>query len=129
MSSRSREFETLVTLIGEQYKSDEVKWVAAGLIGVIEILMDYYEILEGDDEGAKGEDLEERALESIEDIIHSWLVHNELPMTEEERIAQQDQEVAEFRDQMKNYTGLEFLNLDQLFNSEQKQEEENNGTD
>lgn len=129
MSSRTRELETVISLIGEQYKSEEVRWVVVALIGVVEILIDYHDVNEEGDEEAR-EDLELRAVESIEDIIHSWLVHKELPMTEEERTALQDQEVAELREQIKNYTGVEFLDLDDMFGlnkASDTDKEEDNG--
>lgn len=129
--ARTREFETLWSLVGAQYTSDQyVKYPILALLGVLQILDEYWDIIENEE---PDDDLPARTVDAIEEMIHSWLVHNQEPeieMTDAERIAMEDQQVAELREQIEKFgrdTGVDMklLNLDQLlFRKEEKDGDE-----
>lgn len=95
-----REFEALCTIIeflDASEDREENKWLTVSVLAVIEILNDYWELIEN---GEEDEDLPGKAIDSIYEVLHLTLVHREIPMTEEQRIAAEDQEIAAFRDQL-----------------------------
>ena len=103
-----REFESLCAIIEFMTLSPDEstkKWPAVALMSVIDILDQYWEIIEGDErdqEEDEGE-LACRIVDSIYESIHSVIVHQELslegpePVSEEQRLADFDQQIAEFR--------------------------------
>lgn len=131
MSGEIGELEALSVLIGMQHRhedEEERKWPIMALLSVVEILMDYYAILDGDDEESRN-DLEARAVESIHEQIHNWIVHNGIPMTEEERIALEDQEVAEFTHALSKISGMKIMDFDNLLEKKKEDEEDKNGNE
>ena len=113
----TREFETLEALIEKQYGDDEDrKWPTVALLGVIDVLHDHWEAIENEEE--VDADLAGQTLDAIMDVIHCVIVHQELPLTEAEAIALEDQQVAQFRDDLEGLgdklgIDLKILNLDQ----------------
>lgn len=133
MHGRTREFETLTSLIGAQYTSDqELKYPILALVSVVEVLNEYWEIVENQADEID-DDFQGRTIDLIEEVIHCWLVHHMPPeeeLTESEEIAKADQLAAELREQIEAWgrdTGVNFKidNLDQLlFKKEEKDGDE-----
>lgn len=133
-NSFTREFETLETLIEAQYRDEEDrKWAAVALLAVVDTLNEYWEIIENEE---SDEDLGGRTIDTIYELIHSIIVHGELPLTEAEAIALEDQQVAQFRDDLEGLgeklgIDLRILNLDQqlrdAFGEKPENKEEKDG--
>lgn len=120
------ELEALAVLVGFQQENEEERqWPVMALLSTIEILMDYYVVVEGDDDEQK-EGLEQRAVESIFEQIHNWLIHGGVPMTEEERVALEDQEVAAFSDKLNQILGLKLDDSILLKKDEEEKKEDGN---
>jgi len=115
-NSFTREFETLETLIEAQVRnSEDAKWPAVALLAILDTLNEYWEIVENE---TVDDDLQGRTIDVIYELIHSVIVHQELPLTEAEAIALEDQQVAEFRNDLEGLgeklgIDLHILNLDQ----------------
>jgi len=116
-NSFTREFETLEALVERQFASAEEdhKWPTVALLAVIDLLHEHWEIVENE---SPDEDLAGRTVDAIYDVIHHVVVHQELPLTEAEAIALEDQQVAEFRNDLEGLgeklgIDLHILNLDQ----------------
>lgn len=109
-NSFTREFETLEALIEMQSYDDEMrKWPVVAALAVVDILHDYWELVENNPDSID-DDFAAQTLETIQDTFHSLIVHQELPLTEEQAIAMEDQAVAALRDDLE---GLgKKLNLD-----------------
>lgn len=134
-NSFTREFETLEALIEAQSKSaEDYKWPVVACLSVIDVLNEYWEIIENEPE-AVDEDFQGRTIDTIQDVIHSLIVHQELPLTEEQAIALEDQQVAEFRNDLENIgdrlgIDLRIVDLDQKLkaafdpNPEEKEEKD-----
>jgi len=128
----SREIETLGTLIEYQYQSNEgVKWPVVALVQIIDLLDDYWETIEND-EGESDPDLAAKYIDEMYEAIHIVLVHQTVPMTEEQRTALEDQEAAELREALEGFgkemgLDLKILNLDQQLKEAQKKKEEKDG--
>lgn len=129
--SRTREFETLWSLVGAQYTSDQyIKYPILALLGVLQVLDEYWDIIENDADSID-DDFQGRTIDMIEEMIHSWLVHQtepEVEMTDAERIAMEDQLVAELREQIEEASRisgvpLKIIDLDQqLFKKEEDED-------
>jgi hypothetical protein len=125
----SREIETLGSLIEFQYQTnDGVKWPVVALVQVLDLLDDYWETVENE-EGESDPDLAAKILDEMYEAIHIVLVHQTIPMTEEQRTALEDQEVAELRDALEKFgkesgLDLKIMNLDQQLRDAQEKKEE-----
>ena len=128
----TREFETLVTLIEYQYQSNEgVKWPIVALLHVIDIIDDWYQLIE-DSDGESDPNFAIASLDDMYEAIHSIIVHQTIPMTEEQRTALEDQEAAELRDALESFgkeqgIDLKIFNLDQQLRNAQEKKEEKDG--
>lgn len=138
-NSYTREFETLEALVEAQYRDNEDrKWPTVALLAVIDLLHEHWEIVENEE---ADEDLSGRTVDAVYDTIHHIIVHQELPLTEAEAIALEDQQVAEFRNDLENLgeklgVDLRIINLDQKLkeafgekNEEENKEEEKDGNE
>lgn len=130
----SREFETITKLIEYQYQTNEgIKWITIALLGTLEILDEYWDTVENVDEAERDPDYQGKVIDSIWETIHAWVVHNEIPMTEEERLAAEDQAVAELRDQLESVgkdvgvDSVRIRNLDELLGEIWKSKKDNSG--
>lgn len=129
--SRTREFETLWSLVGAQYTSDQyIKYPILALLGVLQVLDEYWDIIENDYDSID-DDFQGRTIDMIEEMIHSWLVHQvepEVEMTDAERIAMEDQLAAELREQIEKVgrdSGQPFTIMDldlQLFKNKEEED-------
>lgn len=119
----SREFETLETLIQVYYEAKNHDWTTVALLEVVGLIDQYYEVMEATDEefaelqaqldGEIDRDvLPGLTIDQLYEAIHSILVHQTIPLTEEQRIAEQDQVAAEFRNGLDNFGGFKLLDVD-----------------
>lgn len=117
----SHEFEAMYTIIGLMTRSpDDVdrQWPSIATLAVIDLLDEYWEMVESG-ESEDDEDLPTRLIDSIYEVLHQIIVHEEMPMTDEQRTAIEDQEVAALRNQIEEFSkenGLDvkLVNLDQM---------------
>lgn len=129
--ARTREFETLWSLVGAQYTSDQyVKYPILALLGVLQILDEYWDTIENEPESVD-DDFPGAAIDAIEDMIHMWLVHQigpEEQLTDAERTAMEDQWAADLREQIENFGRENGIRLDiqdldqQLFKKEEEED-------
>lgn len=143
----SREFETLETLIQVYYEAKNADWTTVALLEVVGLIDQYYEVMEATDEQLAElqsqldgdidlDTLPAKTIDQLYEVIHSILVHQTIPLTEEQRISEEDQAAAEFRQTLEGFEGFKLLdvdgdgnitmknNLDDLFQPKIKKEEE-----
>lgn len=106
-NSLSNEIDGLFTIIELMTQSTDPttkQWPAVALMAALDTINEYWEIVESDSDNDDGdretESLAYATIDAIYETIQHVLTRQELPMTEEQRQAQQDQEIAEFRNQI-----------------------------